>query len=75
MPTATLMNRLRQITLIYYEGCPFSEGDDVTGPLTDDNGTKHGFLGNAEVRKISKQSDLAKKPHLTFTVLVDHWLS
>ena len=69
------MARRRQITMIYYERCPFSEGDEVTGTVTDDAGTKYGFLGKAEVRKITKQSDLASKPHLTFTVLVDHWLS
>lgn len=69
------MTRLRQITLIYYEKCPFSEGDEVTGTVTDDAGTKYGFLGKAEVRKITKESDLAKTPHLTFTVSVDHWLS
>ena len=45
------------------------------GPITDDDGVKYGFLGNAEVRKITKQSDLARKPHLTFTVSVDRWLS
>ena len=69
------MTRLRQITLIYYEKCPFSEGDEVTGTVTDDAGIEHQFLGKAEVRKITKESDLAKKPHLTFTVSVDHWLS
>ena len=69
------MTRLRQITLIYYEECPFSEGDEVTGTVTDGTGTKRGFLGKAEVRKITKESDLARKPYLTFIVSVDHWLS
>ena len=69
------MTRLRQITLIYYEKCPFSEGDEVTGTVTDDAGIEHQFLGKAEVRKITKASDLARKPHLTFRVVVDHWLS
>ena len=69
------MNRLRQITLTYYGECPFSEGDEVTGTVTDDAGSKRQFLGKAEVRKISKESHLSRKPHLTFTVSVDHWLS
>jgi hypothetical protein len=69
------MARRRRITLIYYERCSFSEGDEVTGTVDDDAGTKYVFLGKAEVRKITKESDLAKKPHLKFTVVVDHWLS